>query len=178
MAALASPGVNAGADPDPDVDKPGRPRLLNLLLIIPVLVAATAVYAIVTHAFMPRTVHTYQVPAIFNLQAGDCFETSQNDTYVAILPCVSPHDAEVFATFALPASGWPGVDAVQSAADAGCAARASDYLGPDLAASSLNRNTTYPDQVTWRAGVRTVICTVSSADGKTTGSFRQSAPAP
>jgi Septum formation len=184
MTALVSPGVGTGPEPEPESPRSPEPRrrspLAIILLTIPVLVAAGGVYVIATHAFTPQPPRTtYQVPAVFNLRQGDCFNSNHNDGPVILLPCSSAHDAEVFATFTLPATAWPGVDAVQSQADAGCAARVSDYLGAKVTPSSLNRNATYPDPVTWRAGVRTIICTVSSADGgQTTGSFRLLMPAP
>lgn len=191
MTAVVSPGVGAGRDPDPGPDpaarsgepEPSRRRRVSPLAIVlttvPVLVAAGGVYAIVTHKFSPQPFRTtYEVPAAFNLRQGDCFNLDHNDRLISVLPCSSAHDAEVFATFTLPARPWPGVDMVQSQADAGCAARVSGYLGTTLTPSSLNRNATYPDPVTWQAGVRTVICTIGSADGgKTIGSFRQPAQA-
>ncbi|HLK00059.1 MAG TPA: septum formation family protein [Streptosporangiaceae bacterium] len=190
MTAVVSPGVGAGRDPDPGPDPAPRPRepepsrrrrvspLAIVLTTVPVLVAAAGVYAIATHKFSPQPFRaTYQVPATFNLRQGDCFNLDHNDRSVSLLPCSSPHDAEVFATFTLPAQPWPGVHMVQSQADAGCAARVSGYLGTTLTPNSLSRNATYPDSVTWQAGVRTVICTIGSADGgKTIGSFRQPAP--
>lgn len=193
MTALVSPGVGAGRDPDPSPDRglnhgpdrgepePARRRrrrhvspLALVLTAVPVLVAGGGVYVIVTHKFTPQPYRTtYQVPAVFGLRQGDCFNLDHNGGSVSLLPCSSPHDAEVFATFTLPARPWPGVDTVQSQADASCAARIGDYLGSTLTPSSLSRNATYPDPITWQAGVRTVICTISSADGgKTTGSFR------
>lgn len=185
MTALVSPGVGAapGPDPEPDPGKPKRSRrslLTVTLTTIPVLVAAGAVYIIVTHKFMPQPERTtYQVPAVFNLREGDCFNLSQNDGSVSLLPCTVPHDSEVFGTFSLPDSAWPGVDAVQSQADAGCASRLAGYLGTSVTPSSLSRNATYPDPVTWASGVRTVVCTIGSADGgKTTGSFRDAIPSP
>jgi hypothetical protein len=186
MTALVSPGVGSGSgsDPQPEPESVGpepvesgrrrRSPLMNILLIVPVLVAAAGVYMIITHKFAPaQPKTTYQVPAVFNLRQGDCFDQEQNGGAVSLLPCSVPHDAEVFATFGLPGTAWPGVDAVQSQADSGCAGRLDAYLGSSVMPSSLSRNATYPNEVTWQAGVRTVVCTISAADGsKTTGSFR------
>jgi hypothetical protein len=80
-----------------------------------------------------------------------------------------PHDAEVFATFALPGSKWPGTAAVGTAASTGCSTRLNGYLNPQLAIS-LKSTYIYPDSVAWQAGTRTVICEVRATNGQLTGS--------
>jgi len=130
--------------------------------------------AIVTHGFRPKTVVTYRPAAVFRLQAGDCINSSPNGLAVTVLPCATPHQAEVFATFSLPGTSWPGSTAAQQQAGNGCASRIGGYLNPQLLTAGLSQQYVFPDQKAWRAGVRTVICEVSSSTGPLTGSVRQS----
>jgi len=44
---------------------------------------------------------------------GDCIINSPNETSPSRTSCSSPHDAEVFATIALPKGPWPGTATVQ-----------------------------------------------------------------
>jgi Septum formation len=143
-----------------------------VVLLIAVLAVAAAVYVLIHHEVKPKVKLTYQPAAIFNLQAGQCFD-GQNTLGVTVVPCSSPHEAEVFATFPLPESTWPGENTVKTAAQAGCQQRVAGYMNPQLAASALSQEYIYPNQKTWAAGVRTVVCDVRSGDGLITGSVRQ-----
>ena len=89
-----------------------------------------------------------------------------------MLSCARPHDAEVFATFSLPATAWPGASAVQAAATDGCANRFGGYLNPDLATVDLSQEFIYPNKSAWQAGERTVVCEVRATSGQLTGSVR------
>ena len=91
-----------------------------------------------------------------------------------MLSCSQAHDAEVFATFRVAASHYPGATALQQQARQGCA-RLSGYLNPQLSAASLAQSFVYPDAGAWSAGERTVVCTVRSTSGPLVGSVR-SAP--
>jgi len=78
----------------------------------------------------------------------------------------------VFATFTLTGSGWPGGAAAGQEASNGCADRVAGYLNPQLLNAGLTEEYVYPDQAAWKAGVRTVVCEVSSTTGPLTGSVR------
>jgi hypothetical protein len=134
---------------------------------------AAVVLAIVTHGFKPKTVVTYRPAAVFRLRAGDCINSSPNGLAVTVLSCATPHDAEVFATFSLTGTSWPGSAAVQQEAGNGCASRIGGYLNPQLVTAGLSQQFVFPDQQDWLAGVRTVVCEVSSSSGPLTGSVRQ-----
>lgn len=141
-----------------------------VVLLIAVLAVAAAGYALVNHGFKPKTKLTYQPAAIFTLQAGECLN-GQNSLGAIVLPCSSPHLAQVFATFQLPSQGWPGQEVVQAAAKSGCQQRLASYLNPQLAPSStLSQEYIYPDQTTWASGGRTVVCDIRSDNGLITGS--------
>jgi hypothetical protein len=107
---------------------------------------------------------------VFGLRQGNCVLTP-NESVASVVPCTSPHDAEVFATFTLPAGPWPGSAAVERAANDGCGTRLSGYLNPQLAIS-LSQDYVYPGQVAWQAGTRTVVCEVRAASGQLDQSVR------
>jgi hypothetical protein len=144
-----------------------------LLVGVIVLVGAAAgALAVVTHGFHRKTEVTYRQAAVFSLRPGDCVNFGPNGQSVTVLSCATPHDAEVFATFPLPASRWPGGAAVQQDASNGCASRLGGYLNPQLANAGLDQEFFYPDQTAWQAGARTVVCEVRAPTGQLTGSVR------
>ncbi|MEI4884169.1 septum formation family protein, partial [Klebsiella pneumoniae] len=79
----------------------------------------------------------YRPAAVFSLRPGDCINSAPNGLDVTVLACATPHDAEVFATFGLTASSWPGKATVQSQANSGCVSRLAGYLDPQLANAGL-----------------------------------------
>ncbi len=156
-----------------------RRRLHGVLIAIAFVVAAVAIVggaiAIVgslTHGFKKPVIIHYKKSAIFSLKTGECI--NPNGQTATIVACTAPHDAEVFATFALPGSKWPGTAAVRTVASSGCSTRLTGYLNPQLAIS-LASTYIYPDSVAWQAGTRTVICEVRATSGQLTGSVRGAA---
>ncbi len=143
-----------------------------MVVVVLALAAAAGALAVTTHGFRPKTVVTYRPAAVFGLRAGDCLNSSQNGLSVTILSCATPHQAEVFATFGLTGSGWPGAATIQQQASNGCSERMAGYLNPELLNAGLTEQYVYPDQKAWQAGVRTVVCEVSSSTGPLTGSVR------
>jgi hypothetical protein len=135
--------------------------------------AAVAVLALVTHGFRPKTVVTYREAAAFSLRAGECINSSPNGLSVTIRSCATPHDAEVFATFRLTGSSWPGGAVIQQDASNGCVSRVAGYLNPELANAGFTQEYVFPDQQAWQAGVRTVVCEIRASSGQLTGSVRQ-----
>jgi Septum formation len=135
-----------------------------------IIAAAIVTVGAVTHGFHKPVTIKYREAAVFSLHEGDCVD-SPNAQLVSILPCSTPHQAEVFATFALPASHWPGTAAIATEASSGCGSRLNSYLNPQLAIS-LTQSYVYPDQVAWTAGTRTVVCEVRASSGNLTGSVR------
>jgi Septum formation len=143
---------------------------LAALFVVAALVivgGAIGTVGALTHGFHKPVKVKYHESAVFKLQTGDCVNTPN----AQVVSCSTPHQAEVFGTFALPASAWPGTAAVRTAASAGCASRLTGYLNPQLAVS-LAQSYVYPDQVAWTAGTRTVICEVQATSGLLTGSVR------
>ena len=170
--------VDDQAGPEPGAAA-GERRDLSPLAIIGIAVGimalvgvAVGVLAVITHGFRPKVVVTYRPAAVFKLRPGDCLNSGPNGLTVTRLSCATPHDAEVFATFPLPGASWPGAAVVRQDAGSGCASRLGGYLNPQLASAGLAQEFVYPDRTAWQAGVRTVVCEVSSPSGQLTGSVR------
>ncbi len=160
--------------PGPVLPRPRRwPRLLLalgfVLLAAAILGGAVAIVGSVTHGFKKPVKVTYTKSPVFSLKSGDCIDP-QGQSYT-LISCDSPHGAEVFATFNLTGTAWPGSTTVAAAASGGCASRLTGYLNPQLAVS-LASTYVYPDATAWQAGTRTVICEVRAASGELTGSVR------
>ena len=135
-----------------------------------VVAAALVAAAIITRPPPPKPV---TLPRVFSLRAGQCLNSGANGiSGVQVLSCAQAHEAEVFATFRLPGSRYPGAAAVQQSARQGCVSRLSGYLNPELSATSLAQSYVYPDAGAWSAGERTVVCTVRSTSGPLVGSVR------
>ena len=73
-----------------------------------VLGAAAGITAWLTHGFRGQFIVRYHQAAIFSVRAGDCINLTPNGTEVHIVPCAGRHDAEVFGTFHLSGTAWPG----------------------------------------------------------------------
>ena len=134
--------------------------------------AAIVAAAIITRPPPPKPV---TLPHVFSLRAGQCVNSGRNGiSGLQVLSCSQAHDAEVFATFQVAGSPYPGATALQQQARQGCASRLSGYLNPQLSAASLAQSFVYPDAGAWSAGERTVVCTVRSTSGPLVGSVRSS----
>jgi Septum formation len=144
----------------------------GVIFVLVAVAAAAVVLVVATHGSRHKTVVTYRPAAVFSLRAGECVNSSQNGLSVTILSCATPHAAEVFATFSLTGSSWPGEAAVQQQVSTGCTNRLAGYLNPQLLNAGLTQKYVYPNQQAWQAGVRTVVCEVSSASGPLSGSVR------
>ena len=113
------------------------------------------------------------LPSVFRLRAGDCINSGPNGiSSPTVVPCGQPHDAEVYARFALAGQRWPGDASIGTRARQGCTARLGGYLNPQLATAVLAESYVFPDQGAWNAGVRAIICEIRSTEGKLTGSVR------
>jgi hypothetical protein len=167
------PGESVAAEV-PTGERRGVSRLTvaGVILVLVAVVAAAGVLVVATHGFRHKTVVTYRPAAVFSLRAGDCINSSPNGLSVTILSCATPHEAEVFATFSLTGSSWPGEAAAQQQASSGCADRIASYLNPQLLTAGLTQQYVYPNHDAWQANVRTVVCEVSSPSGTLSGSVR------
>jgi hypothetical protein len=169
---MSEPVELAESVEEPPHRRHGHGLLLGAVFFLAALAIIGGAFAVVgklTHGFKKPVIITYKKSAVFSLQTGECIDP--NGQAASLVPCATAHKAEVFATFALPASKWPGEAGVRAAASAGCASRLTGYLNPQLAIS-LATTYVFPDSVAWQAGTRTVICEVQAASGELTGSVR------
>jgi hypothetical protein len=123
--------------------------------------------AVLTHGFHRpvKIKYTYAQAAVFGLRQGDCLNNVPSASSPSLTSCASAHDAEVFATFTLPGTSWPGAPVLRQEATAGCSSRLASYLNPQLAIS-LTQDYVYPGQVAWQSGTRTVVCEVHATTGQ------------
>ena len=162
-------------DPQPQRERRARrwPRMLLALgfvvLAAAIVGGAFAIVGSITHGFKKPVKITYKKSALFSLKTGECFDP-QGQSY-SLVSCDSPHQAEVFATFTLSGTKYPGATAIATQASDGCTTRLTGYVNPQLALS-LTSTYVYPDSVAWQAGTRTVICEVRASNGTLTGSVR------
>ena len=141
-----------------------------VVLAAAIVGGAIAIVGSLTHGFKKPVKVTYKTSAVFSLKTGDCFDPQGAQSY-SLASCDAPHQAEVFATFTLAGTTWPGATTIQAEASGGCASRLTGYVNPQLAVS-LTSTYVYPDSVAWQAGTRTVICEVRATSGQLTGSVR------
>jgi hypothetical protein len=149
-----------------------------VLGVIALAGVAVGILAVATHGFQAKSVVQYRPAAVFSLRPGDCINSTPNGLDVTVLSCATPHDAEVFATFPLTASSWPGRAAVQIQASDGCVSRLAGYLNPQLANAGLAQEYYYPDRAAWQAGARTVVCEIRASTGQLSGSLRSTGATP
>jgi hypothetical protein len=110
--------------------------------------------------------------ALADLQLGDCIdldgleEAVAEVTEVAIVDCVEPHDAEVYALVSLdddPTSRHPGDEHVLAAADRVCLDAFEGYVGARYVDTRLEIVHLRPTVASWARGDRRVICAVVNA---------------
>jgi hypothetical protein len=170
-------GPAGPAGPAGPVGPARRPRRLlaaGLISALGLVVAGAAVgvAALVTHGFHRQATVEYRQAAVFSLQVGECINLMPNGNVVDVVSCARSHGAEVFGTFHLGGTAWPGAAAVQQAAASGCASRLSGYVNPQLSGADLTQSYVYPSAQAWQAGERSVVCEVRATSGTLTGSVR------
>ena len=176
-------GLIARAEPDtgtgpasPGGSLPRRRRSLAAILIVGfAVICLIGLGAFATVLLLHGRTHARPraLPSVFQLRVGDCVNSGQDEiSSPTVVPCGQPHDAEIYARFALAGHGWPGSAAIGAQARRGCTARLGSYLNPQLATTVLAESYVFPDQGAWNAGERTVICEIRSTTGKLTGSVR------
>ncbi|MEV5977923.1 DUF4190 domain-containing protein [Streptomyces sp. NPDC052114] len=108
----------------------------------------------------------------FPVGKGGCFDAPDGDLdamkyafQVDEVPCSGPHDGEVFGSFRVNHTGYPGDDVLTDLADSRCSDLATAYT-QDSWADSGDADLYYfmPDRNTWRHGDRNVTCLFGSGD--------------
>jgi hypothetical protein len=174
-AAPAEPGPGAGPA-SPGGRPPRRRRSLAAILVggfAAVCLIGLGGFATVLLLHGRHHAPPPALPSVFRLQVGNCVNSGTDGiSSPTAVPCGQPHDAEVYARFALAGHNWPGGAAIGAQARQGCTARLGGYLNPQLATTVLAESYVFPDQGAWNAGERAVICEIRSTAGKLTGSVR------
>jgi putative regulator of septum formation len=172
-APVVPPG-RAPAGPNPAGPRPHWRRLLIALVAITGAAAVAAVTTVLLTHRAPIAAHPLHA-TVFGLRPGQCFDSYPNGIAGAhTVPCVRPHDGEIYGAFRVAGQHWPGTTALGGQARSGCQARLVGYLNPQLATSGLAESYAYPNQGAWAAGEHMVICEIRSTQGKLTGSVRAS----
>jgi hypothetical protein len=174
-AAPAEPGPGTGPA-SPGGRPPRRRRSLAAILVggfAAVCLIGLGAFATVLLLHGRHHAPPPALPSVFRLQVGNCVNSGPNGiSSPTVVPCGQPHDAEVYARFALAGHNWPGGAAIGAQARRGCTARLGGYLNPQLATTVLAESYVFPDRGAWNAGERAVICEIRSTAGKLTGSVR------
>ena len=116
----------------------------------------------------------------FQLAVGDCYNdesTYETEvTRVPGVPCSEPHDNEVYATFDLTVSEYPGEERVWELAEEGCLRRFEAFVGKSYDESILDFMTLVPSEGSWKErDDREVVCAAYHMElEKLTGSVRNS----
>lgn len=111
---------------------------------------------------------------VFDLRVGDCLVLDDSvDASVESLPavpCDEPHQGEVYALYEIDDEDidtYPGERELSNMAEAVCVAEFADYVGVDLADSTLFFTYLVPSIRGWQDGDdRTVVC-LAVAAGRT-----------
>ncbi len=112
-----------------------------------------------------------------NLRTGDCFLTPPlvqgqplEIRNVTVLPCSTPHNAQVFDVLTTRDTTYPGESALLQEALHDCVAPAQSYLGKPSA--TLNLVSFVPDTRLWDLGNRKETCVLVDSTGDITGDIR------
>jgi hypothetical protein len=86
-------------------------------------------------------------------------------TSVDVVPCSQAHYGEVFATFPISATSYPGDAQVVFEAEVGCLGGFEGYVGIPYDESALDVLYLYPSEASWAAGSHGVVCVVHDPAG-------------
>jgi hypothetical protein len=105
----------------------------------------------------------------FSLITGNCFDnpavTPGHVTDVGSVvrtTCTKPHNAQIFATFAVSGAirSYPGSAKLTDLASSGCNTRAKASLDSSMITNSMQIRLLFPLQSSWTAGHRTISCII------------------
>ncbi|WP_432071991.1 DUF4190 domain-containing protein [Streptomyces wuyuanensis] len=109
--------------------------------------------------------------SVDSIKVGDCFSPGTGapgrdapplGANVELVPCDETHRGEAYATFTLSGySAFPGRDRIATVARPRCGRLFLDYSMDPVAFGRLQTYFFHPDQRSWSAGKRTVVCWVA-----------------
>jgi hypothetical protein len=106
---------------------------------------------------------------VFTLQVGDCLndgEIGETVTAVPTVPCDEPHDSEIYASFILGDTDFPGIDTILEEADAACLADYAEFVGVDYLESRFDFSYYHPTESSWQGGDREILCLIYDPAGE------------
>lgn len=113
--------------------------------------------------------------SVLTLGVGDCLQSDilEGDVSdVAVVPCSDPHDAEVYALLELTGQEYPGIDAVNAAAEDFCLSEFAEFVGIRHADSEIVVYPLLPTQDSWtEQGDRDILC-IAVAPAPVEGSLK------
>lgn len=118
-----------------------------------------------------------QTVNVFALRTGECFQnppasqTALGVTYVTVVPCTTPHNAQVFVQFSVTGGSYPGQSALKRQADGGCHARLERTVQTSMVTSTMTLRYLYPLPTSWAGGHRTITCLIVDATPDLTSSL-------
>ncbi|KAB2351725.1 DUF4190 domain-containing protein [Actinomadura rudentiformis] len=110
------------------------------------------------------------------MRVGDCINDNSGATTsiegpvevesVKVVPCTTPHDGEVLATFRLSTATLPSESQMSTLAGKGCQQRIGSRLSREPARRSLATSYYFPSVQSWASGDRAITCVaVHAKDG-------------
>jgi hypothetical protein len=119
---------------------------------------------------------------VFALRPGECFQnppasqTVLGVTYVTVVGCTTPHNAQAFVQFNAAGTGYPGASALKVQADRGCHARIRANVQTSKIKSTMSLHYLYPLQSSWSTGHRTITCLIVNSKPTLTSSLLRAHP--
>jgi hypothetical protein len=120
---------------------------------------------------------------VFALRPGQCFQnppasqTVLGVTYVTVVPCSTPHNAQAFVQFNATGTSYPGVDALKRQADTGCHGRIRKSVQTSKIKNSMTLHYLYPLQSSWTSGHKTITCLIVNSKPNMKTSLLRTHPA-
>ncbi|MGO1560629.1 MAG: septum formation family protein [Actinomycetaceae bacterium] len=109
-------------------------------------------------------------PGVFTANPGECIDSVDSSTMIS---CDDPHDREVFYTYNIDDTEFPGEEAIQEEVRTECSAQFEAYVGAPYESSSFEISSMYPSEATFsQAGDTEVICLLDSAEPVTGSAFQ------
>lgn len=105
----------------------------------------------------------------YDLRVGDCIKTLKDGGTVSrvhALNCSEEHQGEVFATFEMPGTDYPGDEAFNSAGVQQCSQALRGYA-PGVDRQQQGLFFLHPDRTQWGKDERTVYCILWTPSGRT-----------
>jgi hypothetical protein len=121
----------------------------------------------------PRSVRPKRI-RVKDIRVGHCIDRTPANTFetLPVVPCVQPHDVEVYAIRGLGRGGWPGDKALTDRADKACRPPFEAYVGVPYDESTLEISWYLPTQSSWRVGDREVTCILHDPAGRLVGTMK------